>query len=167
MIYFIQEENNIKAPIKIGTSRNIKKRLNELQANSPVKLKVLSTIGGGRREESKLHRIFKKYRMYNEWFRPEDELIKYIFGTKYIPYEYRIIDKLIIGNLYYTSFDGKSIKQVRLIDILDNDKVKIEVIKEGFVKNNFKIYEVHKSEIQKDLRIALKYSVIEGDKDEK
>jgi hypothetical protein len=75
-VYFIQQGDT--GPIKIGTSRDVKKRLSALQASSPVPLRLLRTIHGERSREQNLHGQFKHLRMTGEWFRPEPDLLDYI-----------------------------------------------------------------------------------------
>ncbi|WP_353963279.1 GIY-YIG nuclease family protein [Streptomyces sp. NBC_01549] len=54
--------------VKIGRSRNLGKRLAELQRMSPLPLTVLCTYSGGAELESALHRHFQGSRTHGEWF---------------------------------------------------------------------------------------------------
>ena len=74
MIYFIQHTDFIK----IGYTKEIHKRLNQLQVSCPVKLKVLGLIPGGFEDESKHHIMFEHLRSHGEWFSANQELIDFI-----------------------------------------------------------------------------------------
>lgn len=64
--------------VKIGTARNVKKRLGALQCGSPVPLKVLCAIPGDRRLEADLHERWHEYRKEGEWFFLAQEILKFI-----------------------------------------------------------------------------------------
>ncbi|MFI6448490.1 GIY-YIG nuclease family protein [Kitasatospora sp. NPDC050543] len=55
-------------PVKIGRSANPKVRLSNLQACSPVELRLLATFPGGPRLEKHLHQRFADFRKHGEWF---------------------------------------------------------------------------------------------------
>lgn len=76
-VYFIQDITH-QGPIKIGVSRNVEKRLKSLQNASPLKLKCLGIIAGGRDLERTLHIRFAPSRLHGEWFSPEKKLLQYI-----------------------------------------------------------------------------------------
>lgn len=75
-IYFIQERAG--GPIKIGYSVNPKKRLAEIQTSHPQRLMLLATMDGGRSEELELHRRFGRFRTQGEWFKDDQELLRFI-----------------------------------------------------------------------------------------
>lgn len=54
--------------VKIGTTRNLAKRIADIQRMSPVPLEVLWTHPGGHELETNLHRHFKTIRSHGEWF---------------------------------------------------------------------------------------------------
>ena len=64
VVYFLQM--GIEGPIKIGTARNLKKRMAALSTPDP--LQVLATIEGGREIEQQIHKALAKYRRRQEWF---------------------------------------------------------------------------------------------------
>lgn len=74
MIYFIQHTDFIK----IGYTKEIHKRLNQLQVSCPVKLKVLGLIPGTFEDESKHHIMFEHLRSHGEWFSADQEIIDFI-----------------------------------------------------------------------------------------
>lgn len=71
-IYFIQAENGL---IKIGVSENVTRRLESLQAMSPLELELIGTCPGDYRAEGRLHERFREYATKGEWFEPCDELL--------------------------------------------------------------------------------------------
>lgn len=71
MIYFAQDTAG--SVIKIGTSENVKTRLQQLG-----KVDLLALRQGGKEEEKELHARFAKDRAYGEWFHPSAELLEYI-----------------------------------------------------------------------------------------
>lgn len=75
-VYFIQGVSG--GPIKIGYTTNLRNRLADLQANSPVQLQVLATVSGTIKDEVYYHRTFSAYRQHNEWFSPAPELLNTI-----------------------------------------------------------------------------------------
>ena len=67
--------------IKIGytSSPMIWKRLKNIQSNSPIKLGLmLYFMDAGRSVETSLHREFKKYRLHNEWFEYQGDLVRFV-----------------------------------------------------------------------------------------
>lgn len=65
-VYVIGTDGSTR--IKIGRSRNLSKRLAELQRMSPLPLTVLCTYSGGAELEAALHRHFQHFRTHGEWF---------------------------------------------------------------------------------------------------
>lgn len=53
---------------KIGTTRNVRKRLQQLQTASPDALYLHEQIRGGKTKERELHRRYAKHRLTGEWF---------------------------------------------------------------------------------------------------
>lgn len=71
LIYFISDGT----AIKIGSSGNIKERLEGLQQSNPRKVYIMGTMVGS---ESKIHDVFKKDRIRGEWFRKTPRLSAFI-----------------------------------------------------------------------------------------
>lgn len=65
-IYFLVAER--LGRVKIGYTRDMKTRLKDLQAASPVLLHVRVIWRGTYKLERALHNIFHKARVHNEWF---------------------------------------------------------------------------------------------------
>lgn len=79
-IYFIQAGPD--GPIKIGWSREVKKRAATIQSWEPVELECLATLQGPMATEQALHRRFGSARIRGEWFNPTHELLAYIDSVK-------------------------------------------------------------------------------------
>lgn len=76
-IYFMQGEDSKR--IKIGfTKWNVEQRLNKLQTGSPERLKVLFFFDGTLREERSIHRQFSSFNVGGEWFKGDQEILKFI-----------------------------------------------------------------------------------------
>ena len=76
MIYFIQEGTT--GPIKIGTSNNPRKRLEQLQTATHRKLRLIHYEEGGETREAVIHKWLAEYRIHGEWFRPAERLVNFI-----------------------------------------------------------------------------------------
>jgi DNA-binding XRE family transcriptional regulator len=74
MIYFVKHTDYVK----IGYTADIYQRLNQLQVNCPVKLKVLGLIQGDLNDEAIHHEKFKHISSNGEWFFHNAEIDEYI-----------------------------------------------------------------------------------------
>jgi hypothetical protein len=75
--YFVQAVDG--GLIKIGATTDPIRRLQLIQACSPVRLRILGVMWNrGWLYEQDLHRDFDDLREYGEWFRPAPELLAYI-----------------------------------------------------------------------------------------
>lgn len=75
-VYFIQEEHT--RCIKIGQSKDVKKRLSILQSAHPSLLQLLGTVEGGKQEERYLHAYFSEHHVRGEWYRADQEILDLI-----------------------------------------------------------------------------------------
>ncbi len=85
-VYFVQA--TLGGPIKIGKSLDPQKRVTGMQTGSPVPLRLLAQIVEAAEDlEETLHADFAHLRLHGEWFRPGDELLRFIgrLGGKAIP----------------------------------------------------------------------------------
>lgn len=75
-LYIILDEdvNNLK----IGRSKNVKARLNQLQIANSHKLKLLLTIPKKGYMERELHEVFKRFKVKGEWFESDKRIFDYI-----------------------------------------------------------------------------------------
>lgn len=77
-IYFIGEALKVGKFVKIGVSMHPEKRVRQLQAGSPVTLKILARGPGGYVAEAGWHARFDRFRQHNEWFRLTPRMIAHI-----------------------------------------------------------------------------------------
>lgn len=77
MLYFIRSECPNRY-IKIGLATDLNSRLSSLQVSSAYELTVLATMSGGKAEEIHLHKRFEHTHLRGEWFKPSDDLLRYI-----------------------------------------------------------------------------------------
>lgn len=78
-VYFIRDGLGC---MKIGISKDIRRRLKELQTANPVKLEyyyglTVHSMKAARRIEKEIHEIFQKDRMFGEWF-IEDNIVSWL-----------------------------------------------------------------------------------------
>lgn len=78
-VYFAACQRDFVDAIKIGSAADPWKRVDELQMGCPYPIKLLGTMDGGAKDERRLHGFFEDSRMTPGWFRPDDDLIEYIF----------------------------------------------------------------------------------------
>lgn len=87
MIYFIRSVESV-GPMKIGYSKNPRKRLMEIQAFSPLKLRIIAELDAPRYIERQLHKIFHAFRSHGEWFHVSSELealVAHVIKTGELP----------------------------------------------------------------------------------
>jgi len=97
VIYFISNGNRIK----IGITKNIKRRLKDLQTGNANNLRLIAEeySDNDAKRELNLHLKFAKDRLVGEWFYPSKQLLKYInkISKYYVEYD-SVKDKLFIYN---------------------------------------------------------------------
>lgn len=65
--------------VKIGVSWTPDRRMEDMQSCNPHELKLIGVIkNGGFEREKEIHEQFIKNRIHGEWFRLDDNLIKFI-----------------------------------------------------------------------------------------
>jgi len=108
---------------KIGLSNDPERRLKELQTGSPVPLELFAFQYSKRAKarEAELHKKFKNRHLHGEWFdlKPLD-YVTILSDWDYDPgihYSKRTIEQLLVGDLAYISWDGKSLCRVRVVEI--------------------------------------------------
>jgi hypothetical protein len=77
VVYFIGADR-ADAPVKIGTTVVLGKRLGEIQINTPETLRVLAVIPGDASIERVLHGVFARDRVRGEWFRRSPVIVDFI-----------------------------------------------------------------------------------------
>ena len=75
VIYFITAPSG---HVKIGKTKNLKRRLGQLQAYSPVKLTASAWFIGNESYETGLHDLFHGQRSHYEWFEINDEIQRFM-----------------------------------------------------------------------------------------
>jgi len=79
-VYFVQESG--MHAIKIGTAKNVDRRVKAMVVGTPHLLSVLAIIEGNREVESALHKRFAHARIRGEWFRATPDLLAFIDDLK-------------------------------------------------------------------------------------
>ena len=107
-VYFVSSGRGKRAPIKIGVSKNVDKRVDELQTGNPNKLYILSiiectTVKRAYNLEGYLHHKLKRFRLVGEWFRRADWNLPSILSV----YEGKIKEELGV----FRRLKGKDIKK--------------------------------------------------------
>jgi len=69
-VYFVQRGHDPDGPIKIGSSKNPRKRIQQLQTSSAEPLVLLARCDGSGALEREYHKRFSSDRLNGEWFRP-------------------------------------------------------------------------------------------------
>lgn len=77
-VYFLTNTNC--NAIKIGySSKDVHKRIKQLNTGSPEKIYLLAMISYGTKDlEKQLHKRFQLYKKNLEWFNVSDEILNYI-----------------------------------------------------------------------------------------
>lgn len=63
--------------VKIGTSVDIRHRMDNLSPGCPYPLRLLASYPGGLEEEARVHQRFSHLRRQGEWFKTSVELLDY------------------------------------------------------------------------------------------
>lgn len=74
VVYFVRAGDKVK----IGFSRNLRRRMIDLQNASPIELELIHTMPGSTFTEHKLHVQFSNQRAGGEWFRYEGPIADFI-----------------------------------------------------------------------------------------
>jgi len=80
--------------VKIGHSRDVGKRVNQLQVGFPYDLLVFAIFDGGRAIEARMHEAFQEHRLRGEWFKVEGSLETWLSRFEPLPYDSYYIRKL-------------------------------------------------------------------------
>lgn len=90
MIYLISHSDTF---LKIGYTKNINKRLSQLQVSSPVKLELYHLIDGDVNLEKELHFIFKNLRTQGEWFNFDNSILQYFADKECLMWKYGFVSE--------------------------------------------------------------------------
>lgn len=84
-VYFAQLDDD--GLIKIGTTRNIPQRLQQLHEQVHGPLRLLASMPGGHAREHVWHKRFAHLQLFSEWFIPKPELTQAITALPADPHE--------------------------------------------------------------------------------
>lgn len=73
-VYFVRCGDTVK----IGTTRDVQKRIAALQTSSATKLVLIKKIEGGRDVEAEMHARFTAHRLNGEWFKIAGDLAVFV-----------------------------------------------------------------------------------------
>jgi DNA-binding XRE family transcriptional regulator len=144
MIYLISHEYQF---VKIGYTKNINKRLKQLQTSSPVKLEVLHLIDGNVTLEKELHLLFKDLRTSGEWFKFDNSILEYFIDKECLLWQYGFTseEKIPITGL---------IKHERL-----NCNMSLNTLSEMYGCSTQSMHEIERREMQGSLTIGILYKI--------
>jgi len=144
MIYLISYENQF---IKIGYTKNINKRLSQLQVSSPVKLEVLHLIDGDVTIEKKLHVLFKDLRTSGEWFKFDSSILEYFADKECLLWKHGFTSEEKIPVIGI-------IKHHRL-----NNNMSLDTLSDMYGCTTQSMYEIEKREMQGSLTLGILYKI--------
>jgi DNA-binding XRE family transcriptional regulator len=144
MIYLISHENQF---LKIGYTKNINKRLSQLQVSSPVKLEVLHLIDGNVTIEKKLHVLFKDLRTSGEWFKFDSSILEYFADKECLLWKHGFTSEEKIPVIGI-------IKHHRL-----NNNMSLDTLSDMYGCTAQSMYEIEKREMQGSLTLGILYKI--------
>jgi len=74
-VYFVRASNGL---IKIGFTRNVKRRLNAMATDASGALEIIGVMRGSRRTEERVQGMFMHLQTHGEWHRPGLDLLSFI-----------------------------------------------------------------------------------------
>lgn len=75
-VYVAEAENGM---VKIGFAGNPQTRVRGICGGSPIRVRLVAAIPAtSRKEERVLHVRFARFRAWNEWFWPADEMLEFV-----------------------------------------------------------------------------------------
>lgn len=80
VVYFLQAGDD--GPVKIGFTKNLGTRIEDLQCGRSERLRLIGHRPGGRQEEKALHLRLAAHRLRGEWFKPSAEVLAAASGTE-------------------------------------------------------------------------------------
>lgn len=72
-VYFIQQGQD--GPVKVGTAKDLGRRMAGLQGANPFPLRLIGVLPGGRMEERAIHEKLSAWRIHGEWFQAAPEVL--------------------------------------------------------------------------------------------
>ncbi len=89
-IYFVASAGIEKEYFKIGYTKDFAKRLAVIQYGVPFEVSVIATIEGTYKDERRLHRQLRQFRLRGEWYSLPNKIawgVLESFGRKVLPME--------------------------------------------------------------------------------
>jgi len=118
--------------VKIGRTKNPKKRMSDLVSGCPLKLKIIFRRETPELNESVLHERFKEHRLHHEWFNYHNDIRKLVnFFEGKVEIKVKPFREKKRVNLYRTDASIESettqepvriIKTTRMIDMPDAEE---------------------------------------------
>ncbi len=81
--------------VKIGTSRSVKDRIDQLQTGNPQEIEVLAVFEEQAFREYAIHKTFVHLNIRGEWFRYTEEIENYLKVLEQREYEFKHWDEII------------------------------------------------------------------------
>lgn len=144
MIYLISHENKF---LKVGYTKNIHRRLSQLQVSSPVKLDLLHLIEGDTNLEKELHLLFDNYSAQGEWFYFSDLIIEY-FKDK----------ECLMWSEGFTPYEKYPVIGLIMTERLKNN-ITLEELGEMYGCTAQSMYEIQQREVQGNLTLKILYKM--------
>jgi DNA-binding XRE family transcriptional regulator len=144
MVYLISCADKF---LKIGYTKNINKRLSQLQTSNPIKLELCHLIDGNVNLEKELHIMFKDLRSQGEWFYFDNSILQYFADKECLMWKYGFVpeEKIPVIGL---------IKQERI-----SRKMSLDSLAQLYGCTPQSIKEIELREIQGRLTIGILYKM--------
>lgn len=110
-VYFIAAVD--AGMIKIGKTRDMKKRMATLRTMSPVGLEVVCTIAYDDSLEKRIHEHLKEYRAHGEWFYADKPVLDFIRGYRENGVRW-VVDQVGEAGHYWMNNRGQMPDEMRL-----------------------------------------------------
>lgn len=86
-VYFLRDP--VSRRIKIGHSKNVAKRRIVLSREVGHDLQIMGTMPGGRTLKRQLRKKFSAFEVEDEWFKPDELLLRFIEANAQVRQEHR------------------------------------------------------------------------------
>ena len=121
MIYFVYSPK--QDAVKIGFTKNFKKRLSGIQSSCSDKLQTLLLIDGGNKLETELHEKFHTDKLVGEWFRYSDSIKEFILTNTSLSVE----DNEDDGHRTPVRFDKELLNDLRAFCKAAGEKISVVI----------------------------------------
>lgn len=122
MVYFAEVEN----VIKIGVSSDPNERMEQLRYKTGKSFTIIGLMHGGYEAETHMHRKFKEYRLYGEYFSRAIGLMDFIDDLGSGRACYGCVHDLGVTNILQNAIDATTKRVIReAIDMVGNSNTAI------------------------------------------